>query len=244
MICMMWAVLAAGLPIKKSPLISFGKYNLSQQTRRRRFADNFRQMCRQTFQPWAMSLKKKLVNTLIYLSRRSQLEVLYIKAGGNNAESFKIDSGFEVFHILFSVNLVFVSIGCMFCNCLKYCVFIFGRFLCLFCEIEKFWDVHIQNWANVQWMRCLNLDSSIWLRVPLSYLDIWDRLEKGTFFPLRWVLKIFSYLYVWSVSQYANWRLQFWVCKYNPFGLCNVFLPLFSPTVSCGWQKVSNRDLW
>ena len=72
MICMMWAVLAAGLPIKKSPLISFGKYNLSQQTRRRRFADNFRQMCRQTFQPWSMSLKKKLVNTLIYLSRRSQ----------------------------------------------------------------------------------------------------------------------------------------------------------------------------
>ena len=48
-----------------------------------------------------MSLEKKLVNTLIYLSRRSQLEVLYIKAGGNNAESFKIDSGFEVFHILF-----------------------------------------------------------------------------------------------------------------------------------------------
>ena len=51
MICMMWAVLAGGLPIKKSPLISFGKYNLSQQTRRRRFADNFRRMCRQTLQP-------------------------------------------------------------------------------------------------------------------------------------------------------------------------------------------------
>ena len=209
MICMMWAVLAGGLPIKKSPLISFGKYNLSQQTRRRRFADNFRRMCRQTLQPWSMSLKKKLVNTLNYLSSRSQSRrcCTFNRAGRNNAGSFKIDSGFEAFHILFKSCLF---IYWLYILQLSLILFVYFWYISLpFCEIEKFWDVHIQSWANVQWMRCLNLDSSIWLRVPLSYLDIWDRLEKGTFFPLRWVLKIFSYLYVWSVSQYANWRLQF-----------------------------------